>query len=509
MKKILFHLAGAIVLLAAILFEINAQPILDNTFSGDGYLLNKVSIAEDDVARTVLIQSNGRILTGGNSFGQIGNTDIHIIRTKSNGSMDNTFGVGGIATIPGGFFCDMALLSGGKIIVAGSGVGPTNTNNYIVYRFTKNGVLDTTFGNAGSVEVNMLYENMICNDVTIQPDGKILLGGYTSGVHRNMIIVRLKANGNLDNNFATGGIFKLEIANRGSACYQLAMQNDGKIVAGGFIDMIILNSYYIFDFGAVRLTASGILDNTFGDGGVVIANKQYVDAASSVSILSDGRIVLGGSTNNFGDNKFAALCLLTNGSLDSTFGTGGWSVPDFYGGNAVCNAMIVEPDDDIIMAGNASINAGNSYYPTVAMAKLLSNGIQDNAFGDYGLDTSFFGVASLGCNDIALQSDNKIIIAGARNVGAHSSYFIARYTNSPALQKESQLTFPSGIEASVYPNPNSGDFIVSFSNPLQEPITITIINLLGQVVYEDNPASSAYQTNLAITLSPDLADGIY
>lgn len=75
----------------------------------------------------------------------------------------------------------MALLPNGKIIVAGSGVGPTNVNNYIVYRLNKNGTLDNSFGTGGSVEINIPYTGMICYDVAIQADGKIVLGGYSGG----------------------------------------------------------------------------------------------------------------------------------------------------------------------------------------------------------------------------------------------------------------------------------------------------------------------------------------
>jgi hypothetical protein len=110
MKKNLLLLVSVIALSVAISYKINAQPILDNTFSGDGYLVTKASAAGDDIPRTVLIQSNGRILTGGNSFGISGFSDINIMRTKPNGNLDNSFGTAGIATIPGGFFCDMALL---------------------------------------------------------------------------------------------------------------------------------------------------------------------------------------------------------------------------------------------------------------------------------------------------------------------------------------------------------------------------------------------------------------
>ncbi|MBK9731118.1 MAG: T9SS type A sorting domain-containing protein [Chitinophagaceae bacterium] len=509
MKNILLQLTVTIALSVAISFGINAQPVLDNTFSGDGYLLT--NSGGDDFARSVVIQSNGRILTGGNSFGNYGYSDISITRTKANGSPDNTFGTAGVTRIIGGFFCDMALTSSGKIIVAGSGVGPTNVNNFIVYRLTKNGVIDNTFGNNGSAKVNMPGKNMICYDVLIQPDGKILLAGYAddgSGGHHNMIIARLKANGSLDNSFATAGIFKFLPSNKSSECNQLALQPDGKIIACGHIDTLIVFSFFRYDIGALRLNINGTLDNTFGTGGVVRADKGSSDIASSVSVLTDGRIILGGSSNYLVNNRFTALCLLPDGSFDTSFGTGGWSFSDIYGSNAGCSAMVTEPDDDIIMAGLAYIYAGASNQ-AIVLVKLLSNGSPDASFGDNGIDTSFYGTFTQGCSDIALQTDNKIVIAGYRYVGMDGYFLTARYTNSVALAKQSAIPVDPDSQFNIYPNPNNGEFVVEVSNLLFDNTSITITNLMGQVVYENKLSSVENQMKQPVSLSVAVEDGIY
>ena len=92
------------------------QPVLDNTFNGTGYHITK-SILRDDIGGTVLVQPNGRILTG-NSFNMIGYSNIAITRMKPDGTMDNSFGTGGIATIPVDFL-RYGLIAQWKIIVAG------------------------------------------------------------------------------------------------------------------------------------------------------------------------------------------------------------------------------------------------------------------------------------------------------------------------------------------------------------------------------------------------------
>ncbi|MEO7209453.1 MAG: hypothetical protein ABIY35_00795, partial [Chitinophagaceae bacterium] len=301
--------ATVVLLLTTILVQ--AQPTLDPTFSRTGYKLTQIASGRDDIARTVLVQSNGNVLTGGNSFNTIGNSNIAITRLKPNGAYDNTFGTNGIATIQGGFFCDMALLSNGKIIVAGGGVGTKNVNNFIVYRLRKNGSPDTTFGVGGSVEINIPNSSIICYDVAIQADGKIVLAGYQggSGGFGNMLVVRLKPNGTLDNSFGTGGMFTLYLKGKHSECRQLTIQPDGKIVAGGSIDTLLFFSSLRYDFAAIRLNVNGTLDNSFGSGGIVRADKGTVDISNAIALLSDGRIVLGGMSNYVGTTQFAALCL--------------------------------------------------------------------------------------------------------------------------------------------------------------------------------------------------------
>ena len=511
MKKFTFRIVLVVYFTLFAALPIEAQPSLDNSFAGVGYKITKIDPFRDDIARTVLVQPNGRILTGGNSFNMIGYSNIAIARMKTNGAYDNTFGVAGIATIPGGFFCDMALLPNGKIIVAGSGVGPTNVNNYIVYRLNKNGTLDNSFGTGGSVEINIPYTGMICYDVAIQSDGKIVLGGYSggSGGYGNMLVVRLKPNGALDNTFGTAGKFTLLLSGKHSECHQLAIQPDGKIVAGGYIDTLVMYAFFRYDFAAIRLNTNGTLDNTFGVGGIVRADKGNTDDAYATALLSDGRIIIAGFSNYYVNNRFAALCILPNGTIDMGFGTDGWIFLDFYGGSAIAQALAIEPDDDIIIGGYASVWADAVLNYSICLAKVSSNGIPDVTFGVSGLDTSFQSTITKACNDIVLQPDGKIVVGGYQYIDGNGAYLTARYLNSVAFMRYDYAGGNSDFL--VYPNPVMGQSInVNFTMPQSGKIILKIYNLNGTVVFEQiQNLEDATTNHLELQLPENLSDGIY
>ncbi len=510
--------ATVVLLLTTILVE--AQPTLDPSFSRTGYKLTKIASGRDDIARTVLVQSNGNVLTGGNSFNTIGNSNIAITRLKPNGAYDNTFGTNGIAAIQGGFFCDMALLSNGKIIVAGGGVGTKNVNNFIVYRLRKNGSPDTSFGVGGSVEINIPHSDMICYDVAIQADGKILLAGYQggSGGFGNMLVVRLKPNGTLDNSFGTGGMFTLYLKGKHSECRQLAIQPDGKIVAGGSIDTLLFFSSLRYDFAAIRLNVNGTLDNSFGSGGIVREDKGTVDISNATALLSDGRIVLGGMSNYFGTTQFAALCLNPNGSIDMSFGTQGWKFIDVDSGTAICETMAIEPDDDIILAGQSYnyLSSGTIY--AVALAKINSAGVPDNTFGTAGVYTSMASTKQLGVNNVALQSDGKIVIAGYWYIdGVHSSFFTARYINSaslinkPAFNKEEIAIAKTQQKLYLYPNPVTGNsFNINVKVLKSSHATLAVYDINGKIVFAADYGSTnpGFFTKI-VTLPNNISAGMY
>ena len=212
-------------------------------------------------------------------------THFTVARYNSNGTLDTSFGSGGIAVIPlstaqGDEACTVAIQPNGKILVAGSTtVDGTKKNtmaiDWAIIRLNTNGTLDTTFGGGTGEVITSFYpatssslrSNDVASAIAIQSNGQIVVTGQgTDGI----AIVRYNANGSLDTTFGTAGV-----VNTGISWPQIADSVSGQIVAidgSGRID--IVGSTYPgttpnWEMEVARYLPNGTLDPTFGAGGVV------------------------------------------------------------------------------------------------------------------------------------------------------------------------------------------------------------------------------------------------
>ena len=179
------------------------------------------------------------------------------------------------------------------------------------------GTLDTTFAGSGQSKLGFVGGRQGCNAAAVQADGKLVLAGGTTdgvaGTPDEFEIVRLDTNNLPDSDFAYGG-----------SAVAVAIQPDGKIVAGGWGDPT--GAYE--DFALVRYNPDGSLDTTFGDGGRVLTDFGVNAQINSLAILADGRIVAAGGV----DTNLALARYETNGVLDASFGIGGTVRTDVGGG---------------------------------------------------------------------------------------------------------------------------------------------------------------------------------
>ena len=203
------------------------------------------------------------------------------------------------------------------------------------------------------------------------------------------------------------------------------MQPDDKIVICG---TRLSNGASGSDFLVARFNPDGTLDTTFGSAGLVTIDFDHgtgADQANGVALQSDGSIVVAGTTSGTESNSetFAVARLTQAGALDATFGAGtGQATIDFAGsggGDDQANAIVVDADDRIIIAGSTGTASGSN----VAVVRLTANGATDTSFGDAGRVTLGFALAGAtteddNANGVAIDAQGRIVLAGTANESA-------------------------------------------------------------------------------------------
>jgi uncharacterized delta-60 repeat protein len=313
MKKIL-----SLIFVFLFNFLTYSQPgMLDLTFAGSGIATYSIN-GGDDQASSIAIQSDGNIVaTGWTNDGA--KFDFAIIRLKPNGLLDNTFGIGGMVTTSIGSdnaeANDISIQNDGKLVVSGTSYNGSD-KDFAIVRYNSDGTLDNSFGTGGIVRSQIGNYDDIAYSNTIQSDGKIIIGGTAKNASFfNFAIARYNTNGSIDSSFGNSGkvVFGTSINN---VIRDIAIQNDGKIIAAG--EIYGVNSR---DFAVIRLTTNGLFDSSFNNNGIIIYDLgySYDDFANSLYIQNDGKIVCAGTSSSL-YNSFASIVRYDSaGILDTTF----------------------------------------------------------------------------------------------------------------------------------------------------------------------------------------------
>ena len=368
-----------------IVLRYNTDGTLDTSFGGgDGIAVAAIG-AGQDLAYTVTLQSDGKILAAGITHNGT-NYDFAVVRFDTGGSLDITFGGGdGIVTTALRTGWDQAngigVQSDGRIVVGGSADGPNY--DFALARYTSAGVLDTTFGGGtGIVFTDIMGGNDFGNDLVIQPDDKILLAGQSwNGTDYDTTLLRFNADGSADLSFGGGdGIVTTPVGVSNDFGQSVALQPDGKYLVGG--------SYYNgsnYDFAVVRYNSDGTLDATFGSGSgfVTTAIGPDDDNGYSVTTQSDGKILLVGSSNNGADYDFAIVRYNSDGSLDTSFSGDGILTTAIGSGADYARGVSVQADGKIVVTGSSS----NGMDGDIAVVRYNPDGSLDTSFDSVLVNT--------------------------------------------------------------------------------------------------------------------------
>ncbi len=358
----------------------NTNGTIDASFGAGGLVLTDMA-QNSDAIKAIAIQPDGKIIVAGHAHNG-SNYDFAVARYLANGTLDNTFGANGKVLKNFGstdFGLAMALLPNGKILVAGRAYNGA-TSDFALLQLNSNGTFDNGFGMNGTVSSDLFGTNESANALAIQSNGKIVVAGdtYANNVSA-FAVARFNPDGTPDLSFSGDGRLSAAIGTLSDVAYGVSIQPDGKIVLAGQS-----NTVAISDFALARFLADGTPDLTFsGDGQLTTNVSPGGDYAYSVALQPDGKILAGGfvaGSNSISD--FAVVRYLSDGSLDASFGNSGVALADFMMGNDVCNALVWHQNK--IVAAGFSTNNGTAAFAVARFLSNNSVGAQEPSSIDPG-----------------------------------------------------------------------------------------------------------------------------
>nr|WP_281377908.1 hypothetical protein [Chiayiivirga flava] len=397
----------------------------------------------------LLPASGGRVLAAGALYrmrddqgGTAGN-DMAVLRLRNDGSLDDTFGTGGIARINAGDgdsqgAYDIVRQPDGKLLVAGMLEFVSYTDAAIA-RLLPDGTLDTSFGNAadgggrtGFRTINLgddEFSHEEARGVLLQSTGKAVLAARApspvSGSYAHFTLTRVDANGDVDPTFG-GGTGKVVTPTLLPETYEYV---NG--VARSAIDTTPTNNrILVFGYIAHRSRAlmrrylpDGAPDASFGTGGTVVVEDVAVGGVrtgmSSIEdavILRDGRILAAGTAS---DRGFVVIRFQPNGTVDTSFGSNGRVLVKISDGSQYdeAYALTVQRNGAIIVTGYGTTQTAGAPRKDFMVVRLRSNGQRDAAFGDNGVVTYPMSDDGDTAYAVRVLGNGRIVVAGEALVG--------------------------------------------------------------------------------------------
>ena len=356
---------------------------------------------------------NGQTLVGGQA-----GEDVAVLRLDAFGRLDPSYGSGGVARVRAlgvnPTAADLAVLPGGAVLVAAVESSPSVLYDFggrgSLVRLTPTGALDATFGVGGAASLGDGFSDTQFTRVKVLPDGKILAVGSAvpagaSFSRSDAFVARFSAGGQLDPSFGANGLARVSQPEGGAVATGLRQHPDGRLLMAGYRGSGSVREPFVAAFGA-----DGAPDGGFGDGGVQTLSfgTSSFEVAMNLVVDQAGRIVVIGFS---GLSPVLVLARLApDGVLDSSFGTGGL-IEQVFGRTAALGFDLALQDDGKLVVAAAVAEAGGSQNLDVFAARFTSNGELDASWGTGGFTSVDFEGDDLGAA-IALQADGKIVVAG-------------------------------------------------------------------------------------------------
>lgn len=468
---------------------------LDTNFGINGITIHTFSNVYTAQHQSCFLQNDGKILNAGYAYEGNYLATILVTRHLSDGTLDTSFDTDGALTFTYGQNFEEAnsivQLTNGKILVGGASFG-----NAVLAMLNNDGSFETGFGIDGKRFITTGQGNgSKIEKILQQPDGKILVFGRAyNGNDFDFMISRINLDGNFDSSFGSNGIVLMPISNFHDFGMDAAFQSDGKIVVAGY------STSSQDSVSVIRLNLDGTIDTTFATNGKYNAVfGSSLNVINAVAIQSDDKIVLAGSVSGgaFSSIETLTIRLQANGQLDTTFNGNGFTTVDLrLNAQDNINDVVILSNGEIVIMGSSNL------YSDFALLKFNSNGTISNGFGTNGRFFIPVGNAQNSwINEAILMPNNDLILCGLTvpELGDKGQFGLVKLTGLNLAKNNFEDRKPLKI----------------FSNPVSEFITIDVeddfigselklTNLQGQLVFQSNVVA----VNQIIGVS-ELPSGIY
>ena len=396
---------------------------MDNTFGTNG-IVSLPNSLYSQLGVSVFSEADGHYLLAG--FEDSPDYFHAVIkRVQANGTPDVSFGNEGTAWIPMGnaqgddVANAVVLANEDEPIVVGN-YNKGLENGGFIYQFSEDGEMDNSFGHEGKVYLHSSFSTTL-QSVARQPDGKLLVTGtdydLLEGAH--VLLSRFHSNGKPDSSFGIHGrvITTLTPGSDVERGLSVGLQSDGRVIVLAGKTSLVSSSFYL-----LRYTSAGVLDESFGTGGVVVLDMDiqengFAGYTQRLAIQPDNKILVTGEKMETGNNNIAVRRYMADGSIDASFHGGNLVTVDFNGAEDCGYALSLQADGKIVVTGSS---ISSSTMASIALVRLLSNGERDLSFsGDGRLELN--SEASVFPSALAIQADGKILVSGTMSDGMNNT----------------------------------------------------------------------------------------
>ncbi len=472
---------------------------LDQSFGNSGIVVTPLSNG-NDVAKGLAIQDDNKIIVVGTGYLSDRNfSDAFLIRYRSDGTIDSSFGLNGLV-IPKlggrtGTLSSVVIQPDSKILAGGTSNNPSGGYNFKLIRLNSDGSADPTFGASGKVSTDFGADDWL-SEIKLLSDGKILAVGRSGFLYYNTtVIARYNRDGSPDYSF--GGDGRIVLGENSGEGTSIDVLPNGNYIVGG-----TYSGYSFSNHGFLKsIKPSGVLDSSFGSNGTTVLPELY--GIANVLALPNGKIVCGGSKNfddSYYKHKFALYRFNANGQFDHSFGTNGTIVTVLDSVNNLDRGgqIVLTPNGQIVQAGSSAGRA--------ALLRYQYNGTL-NGFvtTDAGGDSSYIST-------MAFEKDySKLVAAGSRLTGEidtgddvlilryyarHNQVQPPAYSSSKKMEEQKQLLiYPNPAKTRLYVEGLEGKYSAKFS----------LSDRAGNVVYSERSRNTDRKELNVAALKP----GIY